>query len=78
MIISDDTMKNMGCVMTLSDRYTQLLLKAHTVLDEMVQTVFLQQGMRRPATNDTNGDTESVEALGNGHLKALVLLSILV
>lgn len=72
MIVSD-TMKNMGCVMALNDQYVQLLIKAHSMLDERVQTVFLQQGMRRPAPNDTNGETGSVEALGNGHLRTLVL-----
>lgn len=72
MIVSD-TMKNMGCVMALNDQYVQLLIKAHSMLDERVQTVFLQQGMRRPATNDTDSETGSVEALGNGHLRALVL-----
>lgn len=60
--------------MALNDQYVQPLLKTHRMLDERVQTVFLQQGMRRPAANDTNGETESEEALGNGHLRALVLL----
>lgn len=61
MIVSD-TMKNMGCVMALNDQYVQLLIKAHSMLDERVQTVILQQGMHRPATNDTDSETGSVEA----------------